>query len=251
MAGEHILVVDDERDLAELVAVNLDLAGYRTSRAHNGVEALDMVERECPDLVLLDVMMPELDGWGVLAALQEDPATRDIPVVMLTALAGERDVIRGHLEGAVTYVTKPFDLQGLLNSVREALEPATEEQRLERAGRLRSFLTRLAELETGRSGQDRVRFSRLEQPPRAAPSESVDTSVLARLSDRQREIAALLAAGWDARRIAAHLGTSRSNIYAGRKRIAHHLGVTPEEVAVEAQRLGLEPPAEDEQPGTD
>lgn len=250
MAGEHILVVDDEQDLAELVAVNLELAGFRATRAHDGVAALEMIERDRPDLVLLDVMMPELDGWGVLAALQRDPSTRDLPVVMLTALAGERDVIRGHLEGAVSYVTKPFDLQGLLDRVRTALEPLDEEQRRERARRLRSFLTRLAELETGRRHQGRVRFAGLEQPARPAATEPLDHSVLARLSPRQREIAGLLASGWDARRIAAHLGTSRSNVYAGRQRAAHHLGVAPGEVAEEARRLGLgakAPPAGDAQ----
>ena len=246
MAGEHILVVDDERDLADLVAVNLELAGYRASRAHDGAEALRMIEQEAPDLVLLDVMMPVLDGWGVLAALQEDPATRELPVVMLTALAGERDVIRGHLEGAVTYVTKPFDVQALLHSVHEALEPLDEEQRRERTRRLRSFLTRLAELETGRTGHGNVRFSRLEQPPRSARAEPVDTSVLGRLTPRQREIAALLGAGWDARRIASRLGTSRSNVYAGRKRVAQHLGVAPGEVGSEARRLGLVPDTDEQ-----
>lgn len=239
MAGEHILVVDDEQDLADLVCVNLELAGYRTTRAHNGVEALDAVAAEPPDLVLLDVMMPELDGWGVLAELQEDVGTRDIPVVMLTALSGERDVIHGHLAGAVTYVTKPFDVRGLLTSVGEALEPVDDEQRRERARQLRAFLTRLAELETGRTGAGNVRFSRLEQRPRPTATAEVDTSALARLSPRQREIAALLAAGWDVRRIAERLETSRSNVYAGRKRVARHLGVAPREVAAEARRLGL------------
>jgi DNA-binding response OmpR family regulator len=241
VTGEHVLVVDDEQDLAELVAVNLELAGYRTSRAHDGQAGLEAIRRERPDVVLLDVMMPVLDGWGVLAALQEDPATRDVPVVMLTALSGERDVIRGHLAGALTYITKPFDLQALLRAVADALQPMDEAQRKERATRLRAFLTRLAELETGRVGSAGVRFSRLEQPPRAPRAPEVDTSVLARLTQRQREIAALLGAGWDARRIAHHLGTSRSNVYAGRKRIAQHLSVAPADVGAEARRLGLEP----------
>lgn len=241
VAGEHILVVDDERDLADLVTLNLELAGYRASLAHDGAEALEAIERERPDLVLLDVMMPRIDGWGVLGVLQQDEATRDLPVVMLTALAGERDIIRGHLEGAVSYVTKPFDLKALLHRVEQALEPLDEEQQRERTRRIRGLLTRLAELETGRAGgSTRVRFSRLEQPPRSTPTPTLDTSVLARLSPRQREIARLLATGWDARRIAEHLGTSRSNVYAGRKRVAHHLGVSPEEVAEEARRLGLD-----------
>jgi two-component system, OmpR family, alkaline phosphatase synthesis response regulator PhoP len=239
VASEHILVVDDERDLADLVAINLEVAGYRVSLARDGIEALESIRRERPDLVLLDVMMPRADGWQVLGALQQDETTRDLPVVMLTALAGERDVIRGHLEGAVSYVTKPFDIKALVRCVEEALEPIDEEQRRERTRRIRGLLTRLAELETGRLGSANVRFSRLEQPPRPQPEPTIDISVLARLSSRQREIAGMLAAGWDVRRIAEQLGTSRSNVYAGRKRIAHHLGVPAEEVADEARRLGL------------
>ncbi len=242
MAGEHILVVDDERDLADLVAINLEMVGYRVSLAGDGLEALESIKSERPDLVLLDVMMPRADGWHVLGELQQDETTRDLPVVMLTALAGERDVIRGHLEGAVSYVTKPFDIKALLGCVEDALQPLDDEQRQERSRRIRGLLTRLAELETGRLGNDNVRFSRLEQPPRRQAQPVVDTSVLARLSQRQREIAGLLAAGWDVRRIAEHLGTSRSNVYAGRKRIAHHLGVSADEVADEARRLGLGTP---------
>ena len=242
MAGEHILVVDDERDLADLVAINLEAVGYRVSLARDGIEALESIRHERPDLVLLDVMMPRADGWHVLGDLQQDEETRDLPVVMLTALAGERDVIRGHLEGAVSYVTKPFDIRGLLRCVEDALEPLDDEQRQERSRRIRGLLTRLAELETGRPGSSNVRFSRLEQPPRAPSQPAVDTTVLARLSQRQREIAGLLAADWDVRRIAEHLGTSRSNVYAGRKRIAHHLGVPAEDVADEARRLGLGAP---------
>jgi DNA-binding response OmpR family regulator len=238
VAGEHILVVDDEKDLADLVSINLEIAGYRASTARDGVEALAIVGRDRPDMLLLDVMMPRLDGWGVLSALQEQEDTRDLPVVMLTALSGERDIIRGHLSGAVDYITKPFDLPLLMTSVRDALRPLDADQREARARMIRAFLRRLAELETGREGELGVRFSRLESPPRA-PGGRTDHSVIALLSPRQREIAGLLATGWDARRIAVRLGTSRSNIYATRKRIARHLGVRADEVAVEAARLGL------------
>lgn len=239
MTGEHILVVDDEPDLVELVAVNLRFEGYRVSIANDGQQALAVVAQEVPDLLLLDVMMPRLDGWGVLGALQEDPDTRDVPVVMLTALAGERDLIQGHLSGAVSYVTKPFDVRGLLACVAEALTPETEEQRRDRSRRIRDMLTRLAELEADRPAGPAVRFSRIEprrRPP--APTRAADAPARA-LSPRQREVAGLLAAGWEARQIAGRLGTSRSNIYAIRKRIAQRLGVAPDEVADEARRLGL------------
>jgi DNA-binding response OmpR family regulator len=112
-------------------------------------------------------MMPVLDGWGVLAALQEDASLADLPVVMLTALSGERDVIRGHLSGAMRYLTKPFDVPQLLDTIEEALLPETDEQRRRRREQLRGFLQRLAELETGRPlTGPRVSFSRLEAPPR-------------------------------------------------------------------------------------
>jgi CheY-like chemotaxis protein/DNA-binding CsgD family transcriptional regulator len=243
MSGEHILVVDDERDLADLVSINLDIAGYRTTVASDGSQALEAVARELPDLMLLDVMMPRLDGWGVLAALQEDERTRDLPVVMLTALSNERDVIRGHLSGAVRYVTKPFDIASLLTTVEEALQPLDDGQRTARRAQLRGFLTRLAELETGREGTEgRVRLSRLEAPPRPPTPPDPQASAVALLSPRQLEIARMLGAGWDARRIAVHLGTSRSNVYAARKRIARHLGVAPHEVAARAAELSLGAP---------
>lgn len=238
MASTHILVVDDEVDLAELVAMNLELEGYRTTLAADGVEALAQVERERPDLVLLDVMMPNLDGWGVLGALQEDPETARLPIMMLTALSGEREVIRGYLSGAVSYLTKPFDLRALMDSVQAALEPLDPEQAAARSRQIRGFLQRLAELETGRQAGPGVRFSHLEAPPSQGPSQA-DREVLGLLSPRQHQVAAMLGGGWDARQIASTLGTSRSNVYATRKRIARHLGVGPHEVADEARRLGL------------
>ena len=240
MAGAHILVVDDERDLTELVSINLQLAGYRTSVAHDGVAAIEAVAEERPDLVLLDVMMPRLDGWGVLAALQKDPDTRELPVVMLTALANERDLVRGHLSGAVSYVTKPFDLPRLIETLEEALKPLTEEQRRLRSEKLRGFLTRLAELETGRHGGGSVRFAKLESRPRPPGTSDADADAIASLSPRQRQIASLFGGGLQAREIAVRLGTSRSNVYAARKRIARHLGVHPAQVTEEARRLGLD-----------
>lgn len=236
----YVLVVDDEADLADLVAINLRMAGYRVATAPDGVEALAAVDGERPDLILLDVMMPRLDGWEVLAALQERPETRDIPVVMLTALSGERDIIRGHLSGAVRYVTKPFDVTTLTGVVAEARQPLDDSHRKERTRQLRQFLTRLAELDAGRAASGSVRFSRLEGRPRSTSPSDRDAAAIAALSTRQLQVASMLAGGWDVRRIAAHLGTSRSNIYAARQRIANHLGVEPGMVASEARRLRVD-----------
>jgi DNA-binding response OmpR family regulator len=240
VTGTHILVVDDERDLADLVRINLEMSGYEVTTASDGAEALAAVRARRPDVVLLDVMMPVLDGWAVLAALQGDDELADLPIVMLTALSGERDVIRGHLSGAMRYLTKPFDVHQLLDTIEEALLPETEEKRQRRRQLVRGFLERLAELETGRlSVGPRVSFSRLEAPPRVPTPEERSASVLAELTPRQREIAGLLADGVEARTIADQLGTSRSNVYAARKRIARHLAVHPDEVGHTARALGL------------
>jgi DNA-binding response OmpR family regulator len=241
---KHILVVEDEADLATLVQVNLDLAGYRVSSARNGAEGLQRVRQERPDLVLLDVMMPVLDGWQVLRAIKEDEELRDLPVVMLTALSEERDVIRGHLQGAVRYVTKPFEMRALLRAVEDGLRPPDDQERDRRRTQVRQLLQRLAELDSGRAAEVGVRFSKLEAPPevrRSRPEPSPeDRTKLDRLTDKQRYIAAQLAAGRTARDVAEELDVSRSNIYATRKRIARKLGVHPDTVADEGRRLGLD-----------
>jgi DNA-binding response OmpR family regulator len=240
LATAHVLVVDDELDLTELVRINLEIAGYEVTTAADGARALEAIRERRPDVVLLDVMMPVLDGWGVLASLQADETLADLPVVMLTALSGERDVIRGHLSGAVRYLTKPFDVRTLLDTITEALLPATDEQRRRRREQLRGFLQRLAELETGRrQAGPRISFSRLEAPPRPPTPEERSAAALAELTPRQREIAQLLAQGVEAREIAEQLGTSRSNVYAARKRIARHLDVDPDDVARAAREHGL------------
>ncbi|MBW3562144.1 MAG: response regulator [Actinobacteria bacterium] len=237
----RILVVEDEEDLANVVRVNLEIAGYDVEHTLNGAEALDEVRDERPDLILLDVMMPVMDGWQVLRALKEDDDTRDIPVVMLTALAEEQNIIQGHLEGAVRYLTKPFEVKKLLEVVETTLDP--DEEELERRRRtVRTLLERLAELESGRPAGAEVHLSKLENPPRrprgSAPTDE-DRSKLAELTSNQRYLADQLAAGRSAREMAQELDVSRSNVYATRKRIARKLGVDPNDVADEARRLGL------------
>lgn len=238
----HVLVVEDEDDIAALVELNLELSGYAVTTASNGLMALDRVLEVSPDVVLLDVMMPVLDGWQVLRQLQEDPDTRDIPVIMLTALSEERDLIRGHLQGAVRYVTKPFQMQDLLQAIADALEPPDTATRAAQGRRTRELLQRLAELDSGRVVQGpRVHFARLERPRRAGegdpPTPIGDPRVLDELTDQQRYVAEQLANGVGARQIAQNLGVSRSNIYAVRKRIARRLGIAPNDVADVIRRL--------------
>ena len=112
--AKKILVVDDERHIVRLVEVNLARAGYDVATAYDGVEALEKVKSEKPDMIVLDVMMPRMDGFEVLKRLQADPETQDIPVIMLTAKAQDADIFRGWSSGVSSYLTKPFNPRELL-----------------------------------------------------------------------------------------------------------------------------------------
>jgi len=128
---ELILVVDDEARLRRFIRMNLELEGYRVIEAPNGLEALDRVRTHLPDLVILDVMMPELDGFETLEMLRE---TSTVPVIMLTVRADEEDKVRGLERGADDYVTKPFGARELTSRVKAVLRrtqgPVTPEQAL-------------------------------------------------------------------------------------------------------------------------
>jgi len=121
---ETILVVDDEEDILLLCRVNLEFEGYKVASASSGVEGLARIRDTHPDLVLLDVMMPTMDGWHVLEALTSDPTTADIPVVMLTARVQGEDQMRGWSGGAADYIMKPFSPVALLETIRSVLHPA-------------------------------------------------------------------------------------------------------------------------------
>ncbi len=119
--AKKILAVDDERHIVRLVQVNLQRAGYEVVTAYDGKEALEKVESERPDLVVLDVMMPYMDGFSVLQELRKNPVTRDIPVIMLTAKAQDADVFRGWSSGVDCYLTKPFNPLELISFVKRIL----------------------------------------------------------------------------------------------------------------------------------
>lgn len=116
-----ILVVDDEQDAVDLVAFNLKQAGFQVITASDGALALDKVHQHQPDLIILDVMMPELDGLEVCKLLRRDSATANIPIIMLTAKADEVDRVLGLELGADDYVTKPFSQRELVLRVRKLL----------------------------------------------------------------------------------------------------------------------------------
>jgi two-component system alkaline phosphatase synthesis response regulator PhoP/two-component system response regulator VicR len=119
---KKILAVDDERHIVRLVEVNLQRAGYEVVTAFDGKEALEKVKSENPDLVVLDVMMPYMDGFEVLRNLKADPTTAEIPVIMLTAKAQDADVFRGWQSGVDCYLTKPFNPMELLTFVKRIFD---------------------------------------------------------------------------------------------------------------------------------
>ena len=117
----RVLVVDDERDLVDLVAYNLTRGGYEVLTAFNGTEALEVAQREAPDLVVLDLMLPGIDGTEVARRMKADSRTASIPIVMLTAKGEETDIVVGLTLGADDYVTKPFSMKVLLARVSAVL----------------------------------------------------------------------------------------------------------------------------------
>ena len=126
---ELILVVDDEPRMTRFIRMNLELEGYRVVEAHNGLDALERARTDLPDLVILDVMMPELDGFDTLEMLRE---VSNVPVIMLTVRSDEEDKVRGLELGADDYVTKPFGARELASRVRAVLRrtqgPVTPEE---------------------------------------------------------------------------------------------------------------------------
>ena len=116
-----VLLIDDEAHLRRLVAVTLQDSRYRFLEAASGKEGLEIARREKPDLILLDIAMPEMNGFDVCRRLKADPETRDTAIVMLTAMAQEADRLRGWEVGADGYFTKPFSPMALLDKVGEVL----------------------------------------------------------------------------------------------------------------------------------
>ncbi len=117
----RVLVADDDPAVRSILTINLEDVGYQVIEAGDGDEALWLARRALPDLILLDVMMPGLDGMDVLAILREHPETADIPVVLITARAGDSDVLGGWKAGAAYYITKPFDIEDVLRFVSDTL----------------------------------------------------------------------------------------------------------------------------------
>lgn len=118
----RILIVEDEQDIADLIGFNLQRAGFEVSKAHDGIAGTEAALRERPDLIVLDLMLPGRDGYGVFRELKRDSRTVNIPVIMLTARAQTEDRIQGLEAGADDYLTKPFSPKELLLRVQAILK---------------------------------------------------------------------------------------------------------------------------------
>ena len=116
-----ILIVDDEQDIVELVSYNLEKEGFKTVKAFDGEAALKMVKTQKPDLIILDLMLPKMNGLDVCRAIRRNPETLSLPIIMLTAKGDEVDKIIGLENGADDYITKPFSVKELIARVRSIL----------------------------------------------------------------------------------------------------------------------------------
>ena len=123
-----ILVVEDDPDQLEAIRTNLKEAGFYVGTATDGIEALEKARSVSPDLIVLDVMMPKLDGFAVCVTLREDAATASIPILMLTGLCSYISKLAGFESGATDYILKPFDPEQLVSKVKALLGPSIAPQ---------------------------------------------------------------------------------------------------------------------------
>ncbi|MDD5409309.1 MAG: response regulator [Candidatus Omnitrophica bacterium] len=127
---EKILIVEDEKDIIKMIEYNLKKEGFKVIDARDGEDALDLALRQYPDLILLDLMLPGIDGLEVCKTLKKDPKTASIPIIMLTAKGQESDKVVGLELGADDYVTKPFSPRELIARIKAVLRRATEKEKL-------------------------------------------------------------------------------------------------------------------------
>lgn len=121
MSGDRVLAIEDESDILEVIEYNLDREGFEVTTSKSGQEGLDQIREERPDIVLLDLMLPDLDGLEVCRKIRDDDELREIPVIMVTAKDTESEVVLGLGVGADDYVTKPFNPQELVARVKAVL----------------------------------------------------------------------------------------------------------------------------------
>ena len=121
MDKKRILIVDDERDIADTIQFQLEFEGFECLAAYDGEEALSKAKNENPDLIILDIMLPKINGYKIARLLKFDESYKQIPIIMLTARTQEKDIKLGEETGADEYVTKPFDMDMLVALVKKYL----------------------------------------------------------------------------------------------------------------------------------
>ncbi len=144
---EKILIVEDEKDIIKMLEYNLKKEGFRVIDARDGEDALDLAVREYPNLILLDLMLPGIDGLEVCKSLKKESKTSSIPIIMLTAKSQESDKVVGLELGADDYITKPFSVRELIARIKAVLRRATEKEKLPeifQAGDLRIDFARIS-----------------------------------------------------------------------------------------------------------
>ena len=134
MSVKKILAIDDEADVLDFLELVLQRTGYQVVTAPNGTDGLIRAHVERPDLILLDIMMEEMDGWETLKLLKLDEASRDIPVIIVSARTEPKDKIRALQEGAIDYITKPFSLRESLGKIEAILATSDGDGRADDAG---------------------------------------------------------------------------------------------------------------------
>jgi len=177
MSGKRILIVDDERHIVEFLAMSLRQNHYESLIAYDGYEAIAVARGERPDLILLDSMLPGIDGAETCAALKKDPTTRDIPIIFLTAKSEEDDKVTGLSLGADDYITKPFSLRELFARIEAVLRRSGRQPAAGGDGRIR-----IQDLSI-----DRESFS-VEKSGKKIPLSPTEFSLLAALSQRPGKI---------------------------------------------------------------
>jgi phosphate regulon transcriptional regulator PhoB len=203
-----ILVVDDEPDAVELIEVNLKAAGFEVIIADDGREALQKARSATPDLILLDVMLPETDGLEVCKTLRRDTATTRIPIIMLTARAAEMDRVLGLELGADDYITKPFSPRELILRVKNLLERSSPDGKKSETIRLGGLII----------DQPRHRVTHMGRPLELTATEFKLVTVLAERKGRVQSREQLLRDVWgyeapiDTRTVDTHMRRLREKL---------------------------------------
>ena len=126
---EKILIIDDEENIVLLAETNLEMCGYKVITAQDGKQGLEMAQKEKPDLIILDIRLPEIDGWEVCRRLKNSTDTRNIPIVFLTAHAQENDINKGLSLGAEEFITKPFIPEDMAQRIKKILAQKQNKKR--------------------------------------------------------------------------------------------------------------------------